>query len=332
MLKGMESIDASLANQFNQKGESFKDVFISILGFITNGIVAPLLISAANPKYLTMAANQITALADLTGDLGPVMIGFFKSMEKLMEYVESKYGADSGNVLSFMADIFDNKFFTGNLIETFDKTIKNLEKLIEIDNLINQLTGFDVNSLSHIFADVDTSTLNLDAMEIAMIDFGDQLDRIIAIMNDNVNRINKINELGEISVNSGKISTAPTAEIPESQAVDMYAKNIQMKESSGSNSESYDELVELNQINESIDSKQSQMIELLGGILRALNVPISVGGKEGESAGAPEKTFNLQEYTSAFSAKLQTGTTSRSAYVKGSNMMVTNSGPFTKRK
>jgi hypothetical protein len=327
MLEGMESIDTTLASQLEEKGKSFKDVFVSLLGFITNGIVVPLLMSAANPKYLMKASSQILSLADLSSSLGPVLIGFFKSMEEMLDYANEKYGDNSGQVFNQLSEIFDNGFFRGEFNKTLDQTINNLHKFIEVERLVNDLTSFDTSAFSNIFKDFNMDTVNLDTMESAMINFGNQLDKIISIMNNNLNKINEINSLGEISVKSGEISTAANAEIPANKKIDMYSQNVQMKESATSTDDSYDELVELNDINKSMEKKQDSVINLLAGILKSLNIPIPSGASE-EFAGNPQKSFNLQESTGAFSAKLQTGTTSRAAYVKGNNMMVTSSGPF----
>lgn len=327
MLEGMESIDTTLASQLESKGKSFKDIFVSLLGFITNGIVLPLLMGAANPKYLAMASSQISSLANLSGDLGPVFIGFFQSMEKMLDYVNQKYGANSGQVFDQLNQIFDNSFFRGEFNQTLDQTINNLHKFIEIEQLVNDLTSFDVSAFSNIFKNVNPDVLNLDSMEVAMINFGNQLSRIISIMAENVNKINEINSLGEISVKTGEISTATSAEIPASKNVDMYSQNVQMKESASSQDDNYDELVELNETNKSMEKKQDAVISLLSGILKSLNIPMPNASGE-DIAGNPQKTFNLQESVGAFTAKLQTGTTSRSAYVKGNNMMVSASGPF----
>ena len=165
-------------------------------------------------------------------------------------------------------------------------------------------------------------------MENALINFGEQLDRIVEIMAENVDKINSINSLGEIKINGGEVSTAVNAEMPNNKSYDMFSQNLQMKEASGSASGSEgDELLALNKTNEEMNSKQTEMIDLLAGILESLSL---TGGPSSNTAdqGPFSKQSNLKEFSGTLSAKLQSGTTNRSAYVSGANILTPVTGPL----
>jgi hypothetical protein len=248
-------------------------------------------------------------------------------MDELLKHIETTYGDDASTKINNLVQIFSNDFFQGNFANISDSTIENLNKVLKIQDLMDEITGFDASSLSNVFAEADFESLNADAMENALINFGEQLDRIVEIMAENVDKINSINSLGEIKINGGEVSTAVNAEMPNNKSYDMFSQNLQMKEASGSASGSEgDELLALNKTNEEMNSKQAEMIDLLSGILESLNLT----GPSSNTAdqGPFSKQSNLKEFSGTLSAKLQTGTTNRSAYVSGSNMVTPVTGPF----
>ena len=326
LLTNLEGIDANLGKKLNAKGDTFKEVFIGVLSFITRGVIEPLIMSTANPKLLQRAASQIESLANLSSKLGPVFIGFFQSMEELLDYIETKYSTDASEKISSLAQIFDNEFFKGTFVNVSEGTIKNLEKLLKVEKLIDEIKTFDVSAITKIFSDADLNSINADPFENALITLGDQLDRIVDIMEENVNKINQINALGSVKIDTGEISTATNAEVPQNKNIDLFSKNLQMQESSISNNDNLDELTELTSINEEMKENQNQMIQLLSGILKSLN--ITLPSKSGSPDNPFEKSNEVQEYTGQYGAKLQTGTVNRTAYVKGSNLIASSTGPF----
>jgi len=382
LMKNLESVDASLGAKLGAKGESFRTVFIGLLSFIMQGVVAPLLMVSASPKLLAKASSQISSLATLCSNLGPIFIGFFNSMEELLNYIDTKYGNDASEKISQLAEIFNNDFFKGTFVSISDGTIQNLEKLLALEKLIDQIKSFDVSALTNIFKDVDTNAINADPLENAMINlgfqldriintmqdninkltmnempafdvssltdifkdidieaislsplesaltnFGEQLDKILQLMTENVSKINEINSLGNIKINNGEVSTATNAEMPENKSTDMFSQNLQMQESSKPSTENIDELSELTDINDEINGKQTDIINVLGNILKALN--ISVPSRNNADQSPFDQNSNLQDYKGKFSAKLQTGTMNRSDYIKGNNTIAPATGGFS---
>lgn len=382
LMKNLESVDASLGAKLGAKGESFRTVFIGLLSFIMQGVVAPLLMVSASPKLLAKASSQISSLATLCSNLGPIFIGFFNSMEELLDYIDTKYGSDASEKISQLAEIFNNDFFKGTFVSISDGTIQNLEKLLSLEKLIDQIKSFDVSALTDIFKDVDTNAINADPLENAMINlglqldgiintmqdninklimnempafdvsaltnifkdidieaislsplesaltnFGEQLDKILQLMTENVSKINEINSLGNIKVNNGEVSTATNAEMPENKSTDMFSQNLQMQESSKPSTENIDELSELTDINGEINGKQTDIINVLGNILKALN--ISLPSRNNADQSPFDQNNSLDDYTGKFSAKLQTGTMNRSDYIKGNNTIAPATGGFS---
>ena len=382
LMKNLESVDASLGAKLGAKGESFRTVFIGLLSFIMQGVVAPLLMVSASPKLLAKASSQIGSLATLCSNLGPIFIGFFNSMEELLNYIDTKYGNDASEKISQLAEIFNNDFFKGTFVSISDGTIQNLEKLLALEKLIDQIKSFDVSALTDIFKDVDTNAINADPLENAMVNlglqldgiintmqdninklimnempafdvsaltnifkdidieaislsplenaltnFGEQLDKILQLMTENVSKINEINSLGNIKVNNGEVSTATNAEMPENKSTDMFSQNLQMQESSKPSTENIDELSELTDINGEINGKQTDIINVLGNILKALN--ISLPSRNNADQSPFDQNSNLQDYKGKFSAKLQTGTMNRSDYIKGNNTIAPATGGFS---
>jgi len=381
LMKNLESVDASLGAKLGAKGESFRTVFIGLLSFIMQGVVVPLLMVSASPKLLAKASSQISSLATLCSNLGPIFIGFFNSMEELLNYIDTKYGDDASEKISQLAEIFNNDFFKGTFVSISDGTIQNLEKLLALEKLIDQIKSFDVSALTNIFKDVDTNAINADPLENAMVNlglqldgiintmqdninkltmnempafdvsaltnifkdidieaislsplenaltnFGEQLDKILQLMTENVSKINEINSLGNIKINNGEVSTATNAEMPENKSTDMFSQNLQMQESSKPSTENIDELSELTDINDEINGKQTDIINVLGNILKALN--ISVPSRNNTDQSPFDQNSNLQDYKGKFSAKLQTGTMNRSDYIKGNNTIAPATGGF----
>ena len=383
LMKNLESVDASLGAKLGAKGESFRTVFIGLLSFIMQGVVAPLLMVSASPKLLGKASSQISSLATLCSNLGPIFIGFFNSMEELLNYIDTKYGDDASEKISQLAEIFNNDFFKGTFVSISDGTIQNLEKLLSLEKLIDQIKSFDVSALTDIFKDVDTNAINADPLENAMINlglqldgiintmqdninkltmnempafdvssltdivkdidieaislsplesaltnFGEQLDKILQLMTENVSKINEINSLGNIKINNGEVSTATNAEMPENKSTDMFSQNLQMQESSKPSTENIDELSELTDINDEINGKQTDIINVLGNILKALN--ISLPSRNNADQSPFDQNNSLDDYTGKFSAKLQTGTMNRSDYIKGNNTIAPSTGGSSK--